>query len=76
MRETRLLTELEKLLELDPHTLNGGERLCDLPWDSISMIGYIAMLDAEFGLAVPSVKLATCKTVDELLRLALSASTA
>ena len=61
---------LEETLELDPNTLQGGERLQDLEaWDSLSTLGFIAMADEHFGLLLPGNQVVRCQTVDELLGL-------
>jgi acyl carrier protein len=61
---------LEETLDLDPHTLTGGETLRELAgWDSLSTVAFIAMVDKEFGRPLPGARVAGCQTVDELLGL-------
>jgi len=76
MDKARVLEELENLLELEPGSLDGTEPLDELGWDSIALIGYIAMLDSEFGVVVPPSKLTSCATVHDLTQLVLAAKAA
>lgn len=70
MTKERFLSLLDELLELDPGTLKGNELLIDLPrWDSLALIGFIALLDEHFGLSVPATKINECKTVADLMAL-------
>jgi acyl carrier protein len=58
---------LDDLLENDPGTLKGEENLGSLRgWDSLAVIGFIALLDQHFGVSVPSRKILECKTVADL----------
>lgn len=58
---------LDELLENEPGTVKGADALIDLPkWDSLAVIGFIAMLDQHFALSVPAVNIMGCKTVDDL----------
>jgi acyl carrier protein len=38
-------------------------------WDSLAVIGFIALLDQHFALSVPAVRIMDCKTVDDLAAL-------
>ncbi len=68
-RETILLS-LDDLLELDPGTLTGSEELKDIEaWDSLAVMGFIAMVDEEFDVMVPPAQLSKCKTVVDLIAL-------
>jgi acyl carrier protein len=58
---------LDELLENDPGTIRGDEVLTDIPkWDSLAIIGFIALLDQHFVVSVPAVKIINCRTVDDL----------
>ena len=71
MSKSNFLRLLDELLENEPGTLKGGEELVSIPrWDSLAVIGFIALLDQHFGLSVPGSKIAECKSVDDLVRLA------
>ncbi len=62
---------IDKLLTLDPGTLKGSESLADLAvWDSLAVIGFVALLDDKLGITLPSGKIGGCKTVADLVALA------
>lgn len=64
------LLRLDEMLELEPGTLKGTELLTELPrWDSLAVIGYIALLDECFGVNVPAAKINACRSLPELLAL-------
>ncbi len=63
------LTKLDSLLELDPGTLKGPEELTSIvTWDSLALMSFIALVHREFAVRLPGKQIATCKTVDDLLR--------
>ena len=62
----------DSLLELEPGTLVGSEKLADLEaWSSLSVIGYMALVNDEFGTVVSPKRIADCVTVNDLVSLAL-----
>jgi acyl carrier protein len=62
---------LDELLELDAGTIRGTEKLADLPkWDSLAIMGFIALLDQRFDLVVPATQIIACVTVADLAALA------
>lgn len=66
----QILNEFESLFELDPGTLRGDEQLAGMPqWDSLGMIGTIAMLDGKFRTRVTFETLSACKTPSDLCKL-------
>lgn len=70
MTKTEFYVLLDELLELDAGTIKGGEALADLPrWDSLAVIGFIALLDEHFGASVPAAKINDCKRVPDLAAL-------
>jgi acyl carrier protein len=70
MDRARLSTALEDLLELEPRTVKSENLLADLPgWDSMAVVGCIAMIDETFGVIVPASRLMQCKTVGDLAEL-------
>lgn len=70
MTKTQFYALLDELLENEPGTLKGDERLAALPrWDSLAVIGFIALLDQHFGVSVPAVKIMDCKTTSDLAAL-------
>ena len=69
MDRSKFFTAVEGLLELDPGTLTGEELLTDLPgWDSMAVVGFIAMVDETFGVIVPASQLMQCKTTADLAK--------
>ena len=70
MTKKQFLALLDELLENDLGTLQGDESLAMLPkWDSLAIIGFIALLDQHFGVSVPAMKITECKTVAGLVAL-------
>ncbi len=68
MTKAQFLGLLDELLEQDPGTLQGDEPLAGLPrWDSLAVIGFIALLDEHFGLSVPATKINACTSVADLV---------
>ena len=58
---------LDELLEIDPGTIKGDEVLAHLPkWDSLAVIGFIALLDQHFSVSVPAARIMGCKTAADL----------
>jgi len=55
---------------LDPGTLKGDEPLTRLSrWDSLAIMGFIAILDERFALIIPASKITACRTVADLVAL-------
>ncbi len=70
MTKAKFLDLLNELLELDPGTIKGTELLAELPrWDSLAVIGFIALLDEHFGMSVPATKIHESKSVADLVAL-------
>jgi acyl carrier protein len=62
---------LDEMLELPPATIKGSEKLPELErWDSLACICFIALLDKNFELQIPAIKLLECQTVADLVALA------
>lgn len=73
MDKKTFLLLLDDLIELDPGTLAGDEKLADLEmWDSLAAVGFIAMVDEHIGVPVSPAALASCQTVNDLVALVLS----
>ena len=71
MTRSEFLLELDQLLELAPATLQGPEKLEELEqWNSMAMIGFIALADTNNGVRVSPRQIVNCATIDDLLRLA------
>ena len=58
---------IDELLENDPGTIQGDEVLVQLPkWDSLAVIGFIALLDQHFSASIPAARILNCKTAADL----------
>ena len=72
MSRTEFLNRIDNLLEVEPGTLTGGERLENLEgWNSLSVIGFMALANDEFGTVLSPRKIADCRTVGDLVTLVI-----
>jgi len=67
VNKTEFIEELEIILDLEEGALEaqpeyGGSEA----WDSISMLGIIALLDGELGVSVNVAELRACKEIEDL----------
>jgi len=70
MTKSRFFLLLDEMLELEAGTIKHGQLLADIPkWDSLAIMGFIALLDEHFALSVPATKINECRTVDDLAQL-------
>jgi acyl carrier protein len=70
MTRDSVLRKLEAIMEIEPGTLKGDERLADLEaWDSLKVMEFLAFADGEFSMAVPPKAVGACKTVGDLVGL-------
>ncbi len=61
---------LEEVLEADDGTITGIESLADLDgWDSLAILGFLAMADSKLGLTIPAQAIAGCASVQDLKKL-------
>lgn len=71
MEREEFLFLLDDLLDLDQGTLTGEEVLSELEaWDSLAAVGFIALADEQFGVAISPAHMRQCKTVADLLTMA------
>ena len=71
MKKNEFLKLLEELLEMDPNTLKGNEILDSLTgWDSLAIVGFIALMDRHFSMEVPAPTVTAAQTIAELIALA------
>lgn len=71
MTHKEFLAQLEELIEADPGSIKGNEALTDLPrWDSLCVVGLIALIDEHLGVTVSARKIADAKNVADLVALA------
>lgn len=68
MDKTKFLNEFAKVMELDVvKVLTGAEQLADIKeWDSLAVLGFIAMVDRHMSKTLNVDKITQCKTVDDL----------
>jgi hypothetical protein len=70
MTRDELLRAMEELLEQPDGALKGPEALDTLEqWNSMAMIGFIALVDENLGVTLSPRKFVNCTTVDDLLKL-------
>ncbi len=71
MTRKEFLSKLDQSLEFQEGTLQGPEKLEDIPlWDSTAMISFMALADEYNGSRLAPRQLAACETVEDLLKLA------
>ncbi len=71
MQRDEFLKELDEVVELPSGTLQGSEKLEDLEnWNSMAMLGYIALADTASGAKLSPRQIRECDTVEDLLQLA------
>jgi len=70
MKKNEFHLLIDELLENPPGIIKGTDTLAGLPrWDSLALMGFIALLDQHFGLIVPASRITECRTVDDLAAL-------
>ena len=71
MTREEFFAELEEILELPAGTVKGPEKLEDLEqWNSVAMIGFIALADTNNGTRISPRHIVNCATIEDLLKLA------
>lgn len=59
--------KLDEILDIPAGTVRGGESLSMFEgWDSMAMLGFIALADENYGVAIPAKRIPACRTVDDL----------
>ena len=70
MSKQKFLLLLDELFEEDPNTLTGEERLQDIEiWDSLTALGFIALVDEQFNTILSGNDIENCETVNDLVNL-------
>ena len=70
MKRSEFLLSLDELLELEPGTVKGSETLENLEgWNSLAVIGLMALMDERFGVSLQPRRIAACTTVADLMAL-------
>lgn len=70
MQDTPLLERLAEVFQISPDTISPDTRLGADAWDSVAMLGTMAVLDELFGVVASADELKSCRTVGDLMRLA------
>jgi acyl carrier protein len=64
------LNYIAEIIEVEPNSLKGDEKLADFEhWDSLALVGFIAMVDEHLEMTLPAKKIAAAKTVADLVAL-------
>jgi acyl carrier protein len=70
MTRNEFISEIENLLEVAPGTFTGETFLGDIErWDSLAVVGFIALVDENLGFTPPPKKIAASKTLEDLVKL-------
>ena len=76
MTRQEFITKLEELLEVSSGTLSGETILGNnMRWDSLVMVGFMALVDENMGFAPAPRDIVQCRTVDDLVRIVSSGIT-
>jgi acyl carrier protein len=70
MNKKEFIEKIEEIIEVDTGDLTGEENLADLEdWDSLAVMGFIAMVDSQLGMTIEAARIGECKTVNDLVAL-------
>jgi len=70
MKRSEMINYLEELLEQPKGSLAGDESLAAIPsWDSVAVVGFIALIDEKLKCRVAGKQITDCKTVNDLVAL-------
>ena len=71
MEKFVFLQKLDVVMDEPKGTIKGDESLDSLDgWDSVALMGFIALLDEELSIRVTGKQVMQCKTIGELVALA------
>ena len=70
MNQIEFISKFEEIVEAETGEISGKTLLADVEgWDSLAVMGFIAMVDEEFGLSLEPKALKSCNSVQDLVRL-------
>lgn len=70
MTRNELLRQIEELVEVPTDTLAGTEPLRGIGgWTSLAVVGFIAMIDEQFGMTLSAEKINAARIVNDLVAL-------
>ena len=67
MTEERKIELLAELFEIDENEITPEKQLSDLNWDSMNMLGLIALFKSELNEELPVSKLRTFNSIKDIL---------
>ena len=71
MKMNEFTAMLEEVLEMDPGTITAAAAFRELPgWNSMAMLGFMALMDESFGISVSPKEIEACVKVADLAALA------
>lgn len=68
MDDAKKIELLAELFEVDQAEITPEKELSELHWDSLNMLGLIALFKAEMNIRLSPEKLRTFKTVNDILQ--------
>ncbi|WP_298327714.1 acyl carrier protein [Asticcacaulis sp.] len=70
MTDQTFIASVAEILEIDPAGLTGAETLTELGnWDSLAVITFVAMADANYNTVVSGDQLRAAQTINDLAAL-------
>lgn len=69
MNTKAFLSELAAILQVPPETVTESYKLDSGNWDSVAVMGAIALIDEQYNITVPAKDLIGCTSVKQLLEL-------
>ena len=63
------LVGMADVLEISPDEINEQTALTPDRWDSFAILGAIALIDEQFGVAVPTNELSKCDSIEAMIGL-------
>jgi len=70
MDKNTFYLRIDELLEAAPGTVTGATELASLEaWDSLALMGFIALVDSHYKVNLPAKEITACQTVDDLAAL-------
>ena len=67
MTNEKKIELLAELFEVEESEITPDKKLSELQWDSMNMLGLIALFKAEFDVKLPAAKLRGFSTINDIL---------
>ena len=68
MTDEKKIELLAELFEVEESEITPGKKLSELKWDSMNMLGLIALFKGELDITLPATKLRTFTTINDILQ--------